>query len=104
MQRLYGMDKIYLNPRVISAYVWDHYLLYKYVVRHPIVKWFIENIEDGHGLHKAKMIVGPKDKVYAWDGGDCQAFGLRRRDSTGEHFYDRRAVFDRRRLDAREDL
>jgi len=31
LRRLYGLEKHYINPLVISGYIWDHYWVYKYV-------------------------------------------------------------------------
>ena len=36
------------------------------------MKWWIEKVERGNGMHLAKMVVGDPDKVWSWDGGECQ--------------------------------
>lgn len=71
LARLHGASRIFLNPRVIVSYDWHHYVWYKYVTRHWLVKWWIENVERGDGMHRAKMIVGDKYKMWRWHGGDC---------------------------------
>lgn len=70
-RRQFGLEKIYVNPRVIVAYDWSLYIWYKYVLRHWAVKWWIENVERGRGMESAKMIVGSPSAVYTWDGGEC---------------------------------
>ncbi|KAF7369351.1 Glycosyltransferase family 69 protein [Mycena venus] len=65
------MQKIYLNPRVINAYTWWLYVWYKYVTRHWAVKWWIERVENGNGIHLAKMIPRDAARVWEWDGGEC---------------------------------
>jgi hypothetical protein len=71
LSRVHGADKIYVNPRVIVSYDRVRYIWYKYVTRHWLVKWWIEKIENGDGMHRAKMVVGDRGKVTRWDGGDC---------------------------------
>lgn len=61
-----------MNPRVITSYEWSYFVWYKYVTRHWLVKWWIEKVEMGDGMHRAKMIVGEADRVWTWDGGECQ--------------------------------
>ncbi|PSR71097.1 hypothetical protein PHLCEN_2v13066 [Hermanssonia centrifuga] len=70
MRRIMGLDRIYVNPRVITAYVWHFYVWHKWVLRQRIVKWFVE-LYDGAWMQYARMIVGDDDKVYTWDGIDC---------------------------------
>lgn len=71
-RRQFEMNDIYLNPRVINSYDWGFYVWYKYVLRHWMVKWWIESVENGRGMHLAKMIIGDSTKVWRWDGGECQ--------------------------------
>ncbi|EKM61680.1 glycosyltransferase family 69 protein [Phanerochaete carnosa HHB-10118-sp] len=71
MRRIMGLERIYVNPRVITAYVWHFYVWFKWVLRHPFVKWFVERAYNGAWMQYARMIVGDDDKVYTWDGGDC---------------------------------
>lgn len=61
-----------MNPRVITSYEWSYFVWYKYITRHWLVKWWIEKVEMGDGMHRAKMIVGEADRVWTWDGGECQ--------------------------------
>lgn len=71
MRRIMGLERVFVNPRVITAYVWHFYVWFKWVLRHPLVKWFVERVYDGAWMQYARMIVGDDDKVYTWDGGDC---------------------------------
>ncbi|KAJ7182264.1 cryptococcal mannosyltransferase 1-domain-containing protein [Mycena crocata] len=71
LRRQFGLDKIYVNPRVITAYVWKYYLWFKYATRHWAVKWFIEKVENGSGMHLAKFVLGDAEEVWLWDGGEC---------------------------------
>ncbi|KAF7308229.1 hypothetical protein HMN09_00670800 [Mycena chlorophos] len=71
LRRLFGMENILLNPLVINSYSWEYYLYFKYVTRHWVVKWFIENVENGYGYHYARMILGDPARAWVWDGGDC---------------------------------
>ncbi|EIM83892.1 uncharacterized protein STEHIDRAFT_82793 [Stereum hirsutum FP-91666 SS1] len=72
LRRVYDMQEIYMNPRVITSYEWSYFVWYKYITRHWLVKWWIEKVEMGDGMHRAKMIVGEADRVWTWDGGECQ--------------------------------
>ncbi|GJE89691.1 glycosyltransferase family 69 protein [Phanerochaete sordida] len=71
MRRIMGLERVFVNPRVTTAYAWHFYVWFKYVLRHPLVKWFVERVYDGAWMQYARMIVGDDDKVYTWDGGDC---------------------------------
>ncbi|KAJ7183288.1 cryptococcal mannosyltransferase 1-domain-containing protein [Mycena filopes] len=71
LRRVYALDKIYVNPRVISAYEWRHYLWFKYVLRHWAVKWWIGRVERGSGMHLAKIVVGEPGEIFQWDGVEC---------------------------------
>ncbi|KIP04159.1 glycosyltransferase family 69 protein [Phlebiopsis gigantea 11061_1 CR5-6] len=71
MRRIFGLERIFVNPRVITAYVWHFYVWHKWILRHPLVKWFVERVYNGAWMQYARMIVGDDDKVYTWDGGDC---------------------------------
>ncbi|KAF7794860.1 hypothetical protein EIP86_006002 [Pleurotus ostreatoroseus] len=71
MRRIMGMNRIFVNPRVITAYVWHFYVWHKWVLRHRLVRWFVETQYNGAWMQYARMIVGDDDKVYTWDGGDC---------------------------------
>ena len=71
MRRVMGLDKIYANPRVITAYIWHFYVWYKWVLRHPLVRWFVEDVYNGAWMQYAITVVGDATQVYTWDGGDC---------------------------------
>ncbi|KAJ6626633.1 cryptococcal mannosyltransferase 1-domain-containing protein [Mycena sp. CBHHK59/15] len=71
LRRQYDMGEIYANPRVINSYTWEYYVWFKYVTRHWAVKWFIERVENGNGVHLAKMVLGDAARVWQWDGGEC---------------------------------
>ncbi|PBK95379.1 hypothetical protein ARMGADRAFT_964080 [Armillaria gallica] len=72
MRRRFEMNNIYLNPRVIVSYEWNFYVWYKWVLRHWMVKWWIENVENGSMMHLGKMVVGEAKNIWTWDGGECQ--------------------------------
>lgn len=72
LRRQFDMQEIYVNPRVITSYDWKFYVWYKYVTRHWAVKWWIENYEQGYGMHLAKMVIGNAKNIWTWDGGECQ--------------------------------
>jgi hypothetical protein len=65
------MKNIYANPRVITAYEWRFYVWFKYILRHWAVKWFIERVENGNGMHLAKFVLGNPAKIWQWDGSEC---------------------------------
>jgi len=70
-RRLFNLQRIFANPRVIVGYDWRFYTYFKWCMRHPVVKWWIEKIYDGAWMQKAIMVVGDADRVWYWDGGDC---------------------------------
>ncbi|KAJ7050657.1 cryptococcal mannosyltransferase 1-domain-containing protein [Mycena amicta] len=71
LRRVFGMESIFVNPRVINSYSWEFYVYFKYITRHWVVKWFIERVENGYGFHQAQMILGGAARAWVWDGGDC---------------------------------
>ncbi|KAJ7729171.1 cryptococcal mannosyltransferase 1-domain-containing protein [Mycena metata] len=71
LRRVYALEGIYVNPRVIAAYQWSYYLWFKYFMRHWAVKWFVENVENGNGMHLAKIVVGNPGEIFQWDGVEC---------------------------------
>ncbi|KAJ7135285.1 cryptococcal mannosyltransferase 1-domain-containing protein [Mycena crocata] len=71
LRRQFALQKIYVNPRVLTAYVWRYYLWFKYVTRHWVVKWFIERVENGSGMHLARFVLGEPEGIWLWDGGEC---------------------------------
>ncbi|KAJ7816249.1 cryptococcal mannosyltransferase 1-domain-containing protein [Mycena leptocephala] len=71
LRRQFEMENIYVNPRVINSYSWDYYVWFKYITRHWAVKWWIEKVENGNGMHLAKMVLFDPARVWQWDGGEC---------------------------------
>ncbi|KAH7061890.1 hypothetical protein BKA62DRAFT_593693, partial [Auriculariales sp. MPI-PUGE-AT-0066] len=71
LRRRFGLEKHYINPLTISAYIWDHYVVFKYIMRHWLVWLWISRVEEGHRVHKGVMTVGDPERVYSWDGGMC---------------------------------
>lgn len=71
MRRQFNLQNIYLNPRVINAYDWRFYFYFKWFMRHPVLRWWIEKVYDGAWMERAVLVVGDADKVSWWDGGDC---------------------------------
>ena len=71
MRRIMGLERIYVNPRVITGYTWKFYVWFKWILRHPFVQWFVEEMYDGAWMQYARTIVGEESEVYTWDGGDC---------------------------------
>lgn len=71
MRRIMGLERIYVNPRVIAGYTWKFYVWFKWILRHPFVQWFVEEMYDGAWMQYARTIVGEESEVYTWDGGDC---------------------------------
>jgi hypothetical protein len=67
----FGLQRIYVSPRVINSYVWAHYVWFKYITRHWAVKWWIEKVENGNGIYLAKLVLGDPARVWQWDGGEC---------------------------------
>ncbi|EIN09163.1 hypothetical protein PUNSTDRAFT_120546 [Punctularia strigosozonata HHB-11173 SS5] len=72
MRRVYGLEKVYANPRVVLGYTWKYYVYFKYILRHWAVRWFVEKVYDGAWMQDTRMIVGNENEVWRWDGGDCQ--------------------------------
>jgi len=70
-RRLFGLQRIFVNPRVVVGYEWRIYVYFKYLMRHPVVKWWIQRIYDGVWVHKAVFVAGDARRVWRWDGGDC---------------------------------
>ncbi|KAJ7816741.1 cryptococcal mannosyltransferase 1-domain-containing protein [Mycena olivaceomarginata] len=71
LRRQFAMKNIYANPRVITAYEWRFYVWFKYILRHWAVKWFIERVENGNGMHLAKFVLGNPAEIWQWDGSEC---------------------------------
>ncbi|KAJ7073113.1 cryptococcal mannosyltransferase 1-domain-containing protein [Mycena amicta] len=47
--------RIYMNPRVIVAYKWSFYVYYKHVLRHWLVRWWMDRVEVGLGVGAGKV-------------------------------------------------
>ncbi|KAJ6514137.1 hypothetical protein DFH09DRAFT_1374064 [Mycena vulgaris] len=71
LRRRFDMQRIYVNPRVITGYEWKYYVWFKYIPRHWLVVWWIKTVEAGNGMQFAKMVVGDAKRVWTWDGGEC---------------------------------
>lgn len=70
-RRQFNLNKIYINPRVITAYEWKHYIWYKYVTRHWLIRAWIRHFEKGDGMHRVKMVNGDAPKIWIYDGVEC---------------------------------
>ncbi|KAF8432713.1 cryptococcal mannosyltransferase 1-domain-containing protein [Boletus edulis BED1] len=70
-RRVFNMQRIFVNPRVIVGYEWRYYIYFKWFMRHPVLKWWIEKVYDGAWMQKAVLVVGDVKRVWQWDGGDC---------------------------------
>jgi len=68
------MQRIFVNPRVITAYKWRYYMYFKWFLRHPLLKWWIQKLYDVSWMRKNIKVVGNPAKVWWWDGGDCHPF------------------------------
>ncbi|KAF7318126.1 hypothetical protein HMN09_00320600 [Mycena chlorophos] len=71
LRRQFDMQRIYLNPLVINSYEYKWYWWFKRITRHWLVRWWMNHVEEGQGMKEARMIIGDKDKVWRWDGGEC---------------------------------
>lgn len=88
MRRQFNLQQIYLNPRVINGYDWRcvarntfrvrvscimfrFYVYFKWFMRHPVLRWWIEKVYNGAWMARAVLVVGDPKHVYRWDGGDC---------------------------------
>ena len=71
LRRAMGLGGVYANPRVVGAYAWRFYVWHKWVLRHRLVRWFVERVYDGAWMHAARMVVGDAREVWVWDGVEC---------------------------------
>ncbi|KAG1727142.1 glycosyltransferase family 69 protein [Suillus lakei] len=71
MRRQFNLQHIYVNPRVINGYDWRFYFYFKWLMRHPVLRWWVEKVYNGAWMARAVLVVGDADKVFWWDGGDC---------------------------------
>ncbi|KAF7332993.1 hypothetical protein MVEN_02405600 [Mycena venus] len=87
LRRLFAQERIYANPRVITAYKWRFYLWFKYALRHWAVRWFIERVEqrDGNGADLPQFILGGTAPKTVWDGGECHPGGTLRLSAWNEN-------------------
>ncbi|KAG9311506.1 cryptococcal mannosyltransferase 1-domain-containing protein [Chiua virens] len=70
-RRLFNLQRILVNPRVIVGYDIRFYVYFKWFMRHPVLKWWIEKVYNGAWMQNAVMVVGDSKGVWEWDGGDC---------------------------------
>ncbi|OJT02924.1 hypothetical protein TRAPUB_6508 [Trametes pubescens] len=70
-RRVMALEGVYANPLVITGYAWKYYSWHKWVLRHPLVKWFVEEVWDGAWMQNARMVVGDAKSVWVWDGVEC---------------------------------
>lgn len=71
LRRQFNLQRIFINPRVITAYKWRYYAYFKWFMRHPVLRWWIEKVYDGAWMARTVFVVGDDTQVYRWDGGDC---------------------------------
>ncbi|KAG1766750.1 glycosyltransferase family 69 protein [Suillus placidus] len=71
LRRQFNLQRIYVNPRVITAYKWRYYAYFKWFIRHPVLRWWIEKVYNGAWMARTVFVVGDATQVYRWDGGDC---------------------------------
>ncbi|KAG2072083.1 hypothetical protein BDR04DRAFT_1097390 [Suillus decipiens] len=71
LKRQFNLQRMYVNPRVITAYKWRYYAYFKWFMRHPVLRWWIEKVYNGAWMARTVFVVGDATKVYRWDGGDC---------------------------------
>ncbi|KAJ6527177.1 cryptococcal mannosyltransferase 1-domain-containing protein [Mycena capillaripes] len=76
LRRVFALEDMYVNPRVITAYAWRYYVWFKYVTRHWAVKWYIEKVENGNGIHRAKIVLGNPAEIWQWEGAECHPVGF----------------------------
>jgi len=57
----------------------DHHIWFSQVLRHWLVRWFIQNVEFGRGMQSALWMDGRPQDAYLWDGGACTVFGINKR-------------------------
>ena len=50
------------------------YVYFKWFMRHPVLKWWIQQVYDGAWMQKGVLVIGGANNVWEWDGGDCQPF------------------------------
>ncbi|KAF7354574.1 hypothetical protein MSAN_01370500 [Mycena sanguinolenta] len=75
LRRLFGLERIYVNPRVITAYKWRFYLWFKYALRHWATKWFMKTVEHRNRENLPQFILSGGTEATVWDGGECHPGG-----------------------------
>ncbi|KAJ6473092.1 cryptococcal mannosyltransferase 1-domain-containing protein [Mycena sanguinolenta] len=75
LRRLFGLERIYANPRVITAYKWRFYVWFKYALRHWAVKWFMKTVEHRNREDLPQFILSGGKEATVWDGGECHPGG-----------------------------
>ncbi|KAJ6544467.1 cryptococcal mannosyltransferase 1-domain-containing protein [Mycena capillaripes] len=75
LRRLFALDRIYANPRVITAYKWRFYLWFKYAMRHWAMRWFMKRVERRSRIHVPQFVLGESTQIWKWDGGECHPGG-----------------------------
>lgn len=73
---MFGLNRVLVNPRVVTSYDYRFYVWFKWVLNHRLVRWWVREVFDGWGMERRKMVVGPEDQVWVWDGGDCHPWWL----------------------------
>jgi len=76
LRRQFGLNKIFINPRVITAYKWPMFVWHKYILRHWLVRWWMIKMENEAELEAARKIIGSPENIWSWDGGECQPVSL----------------------------
>ncbi|KAF7327320.1 Glycosyltransferase family 69 protein [Mycena kentingensis (nom. inval.)] len=88
LARLFGLERVYMNTRVVTAYRWRFYVWYKRVLRHWAVrKWMrcreaapgVDDVALRRRLEAGKVVLFASDEavregksgVWTWDGGEC---------------------------------
>ena len=76
LRRRFDMGNVIVVPNVVTAYRWHHYVWFKWIVRHWLVRGYMRVLERGSTMIEGKSIIGPQEKVYVWDGGWCQPVSM----------------------------
>ena len=54
-----------------SCILFRYYVYFKWFMRHPVLRWWIEKVYDRAWMSRSVLVVGDAADVYWWDGGDC---------------------------------
>jgi hypothetical protein len=100
MQRVYQVNGVYINPKVVAAYVHfhitredfideieraphryvgDHHVWFGTIHRHWAVRWWIHTVEYGREIQGGIWMDGNPRDAYLWDGGACTVFDINTR-------------------------